>query len=411
MRAFLQQRPQCGQLLCDRPGGGAIGAALQRGDEQRNSILNAAYCPCVDHRFGVDEPIETSFERQQVAGKVPAIDRRDIRRRQRHERPRVVPVIEMSAISLRPHQGAEGRFEPVDDTGGAQVAEIMRRERRQQLQPDIGGGRSMRDELVAVFLVVVRDQPVIRRGEKFLEIAPGQPRNFSKLHALRGVQWFALAWDRPSDRIRDGGRDSPEEDERRHEHQARGLVDPNEDRGGCGNRRCGPHAAKDLPARQLDGAEPLGRDPLEHRTPRDEQTPDRSGNRIRHQPALMREKDGRQEGLPCACRNVVALGRDVLAQRHTANAPGEGSADLDVGGESENQQGNNVQNVAVPGRMVHPVTSRMTSAGGKRLRRRLSRIFQREIDGSVFRRRRPDASGTVRHSHRAICQSPRTQRC
>ena len=66
-----------------------------RSEPRSNAATNSAtassmpHIAVVDHRFGVDEPIETSFERQQVAGEVPAIDRRDIRRRQRHERPRV----------------------------------------------------------------------------------------------------------------------------------------------------------------------------------------------------------------------------------------------------------------------------------------------------------------------------------
>ena len=49
--------------------------------------------------------------------------------------------------------------------------------------------------------------------------------------------------------------------------------------------------------------------------------------------------------------------------------------------------------------------------GSTRLRRRLSRIFQREIVLMGFATSLPDSSGTRPKSHGAICQSPRTQRC
>ena len=67
--------------------------------------------------------------------------------------------------------------------------------------------------------------------------------------------------------------------------------------------------------------------------------------------------------------------------------------------------------IADPGSTVQPARNNTTSAGASRLRRRLSRIFHRAITGSVLGKGRPLASGTVRHSQRATCQSPRTHRC
>jgi hypothetical protein len=69
------------------------------------------------------------------------------------------------------------------------------------------------------------------------------------------------------------------------------------------------------------------------------------------------------------------------------------------------------QRAGWPGTHVHTASSSATVAGGTRLRRRLSKIFQREMSGSRLRSRRPERVGTSGKSQRRICQSPRTQRC
>jgi len=63
-----------------------------------------------------------------------------------------------------------------------------------------------------------------------------------------------------------------------------------------------------------------------------------------------------------------------------------------------------------PGRTVQPRSRSATVAGAIRLRRRLSRIFQREMSGRRLRCG-PVFDGTNGKSHHRICQSPRTQRC
>ena len=80
-----------------------------------------------------------------------------------------------------------------------------------------------------------------------------------------------------------------------------------------------------------------------------------------------------------------------------------------------------------PGRTVQASASKTTTAGAARLRRRLSSTFQRSSAGSGFRRNGGEdgdaaavhlfspgvcrGAGTVGKTQRAICQSPRTQRC
>ena len=60
---------------------------------------------------------------------------------------------------------------------------------------------------------------------------------------------------------------------------------------------------------------------------------------------------------------------------------------------------------------VQPSSNSRVNAGGTRLRRRLSKIFHRDSPESGFFRRLPSRPGTPGSSQRAICQSPRIQRC
>src|ERR1700676_4841987 len=61
--------------------------------------------------------------------------------------------------------------------------------------------------------------------------------------------------------------------------------------------------------------------------------------------------------------------------------------------------------------IIHDSTNNSTKAGGTRLRRRLSRIFQRDNADSEFLMRPPNGLGVQGDAHIAICQSPRIQRC
>src|SRR4030095_806750 len=62
-----------------------------------------------------------------------------------------------------------------------------------------------------------------------------------------------------------------------------------------------------------------------------------------------------------------------------------------------------------PGNTVHPKIKQNKSVGLTRLRRRLSKSFQRLSHESVFGTRLPFGPGTLGKIHGATCQSPRTQ--
>ena len=132
--------------------------------------------------------VEARTERQEIPGEVAAVDRRDIGRRQRRERPRVVPVVEVPAVALHPQQRVEGRLEPVDHAGDARDSRSRGRQRRQELQPDVGRRGAMRDDLGAVLLIVVGDEPVVGRRQQLFEEAPGLSCDAAQCGALFAVE-------------------------------------------------------------------------------------------------------------------------------------------------------------------------------------------------------------------------------
>ena len=73
------------------------------------------------------EPLRQRDER---AGEVAAVDRRHVTRKERRERPRVVPVQEVSFVALQPFHGRDHAFEPHEHLLRREEPEVVRRERR-----------------------------------------------------------------------------------------------------------------------------------------------------------------------------------------------------------------------------------------------------------------------------------------
>ena len=87
--------------------------------EQVDGVLERRRARRVDDRRAFGELGQAGAQRQQVAGEVAAVDRRDVGRRQRRQRPRVVPVVEVAAIALHAQQRVERRLEPIEQAGEA----------------------------------------------------------------------------------------------------------------------------------------------------------------------------------------------------------------------------------------------------------------------------------------------------
>ena len=79
----------------------------------------------------------------------------------------------------------------------------------------------MRDELAAILLKVVGDQPVVAGPDEILEEPPRLPRDLAQRRALGRVERLTRVRQRPAGRVRDHRRDAPEHDHRKRQRQPR----------------------------------------------------------------------------------------------------------------------------------------------------------------------------------------------
>ena len=107
----------------------------------------------------------------------------------------------------------------------------------------------------------------------------------------------------------------------------------------------------------------------------------------------------------CARNAIASSHRPVCAARRRRSRTMPGTT-----GATRSASTPTVHHTGEPGSHVQPDTSKTRAAGLVRLRRRLSKIFQRSILDSAFCVERSRV-GTCGNNHRTSCQSPRTHRC
>src|SRR5579864_489944 len=107
--------------------------------------------------------------RRQVA----AVHGRDVARLQRTQVACVVPVVEMTAMLLKTPHRRDSRFQPLQGLARSYPAEVAGTNGGKQIQAEVGGGGSMRQDRSRIFLEVIRRQHLVIRRNKRLEVAPG----------------------------------------------------------------------------------------------------------------------------------------------------------------------------------------------------------------------------------------------
>src|SRR5688572_1206254 len=111
---------------------------------------------------------------------IPAVDRRHVAWRQWLQRPRVVPVVEVSAVTGQASQGAKRRGRPLEQVARADVAEIVGRQVCKQQESDVRRRRAMRDLGARIFLEIVGWKPVVLLADECLEERPGLARDLAQ---------------------------------------------------------------------------------------------------------------------------------------------------------------------------------------------------------------------------------------
>ena len=276
---------------------------------------------------------------QAAPHEVPAVHRGDVHRVQGRQRRRVDPVVEMSAVLRRPRDRPDRPLEAVDQIRHREVAEIAGRDRRQQLEPDVGRRCAGHDRIFPVGLIVVRDEPVVLGRDQLVEVAPRLARDAAQPLPVGRVEADIGPSARHSRAVRDGRRQSPEHQQRQGADQSSRMPAQHDRPENDRQRRRDPELAPRRCGVVVEASSGIRRRfPLEEVLPADRHPPQRAEDGVGHHPGLMRQEGGRQQGLPHAGRQVGLLAAEVLAQRHTSQTAVERLAEAQVGGVAQDEQ-------------------------------------------------------------------------
>ena len=210
----LSMRSSSGPACCGGDGGNRGAQQIQRIHE---AVPEIACQRRARGRFHKPFP-----QRDKADGQIAAVHGRHIAGFERLQRPRIEPVHDMPPVMLDPFQcrqrvGGAGR-----DIAKARVAEIERRQRGQQLHPDVGGRRAMGDLFVGIGLIIVWRQPVVLGPRKGLEVKPGPPGDTAQIGLVGIRQRLGRGPSRAPDEPGDFGRGDPQQQQRCRPRQGLG---------------------------------------------------------------------------------------------------------------------------------------------------------------------------------------------
>ena len=176
-----------------------------------------------------------------MSGKVAAVDRRHVVRRQRFQGQGVVPVIEVALVPLKAPHRPEGVRGALEKLARGNVTKVIRSEIRQQRKPYVGGRGAVRDDGDRMLLVIVRRQPVVFLGDKGLEECPRPAREPLEENDLLRAQPGRPRLEWPAEPPGDGGSGEPQAQHRRSDGQRGGLRPCKVNRDARGDGRRNPH--------------------------------------------------------------------------------------------------------------------------------------------------------------------------
>ncbi len=252
-----------------------------------------------------------------MAGQIAAVHRRDVSRVQRAQGLRVVPVVKVAAMAFQAGHAGQAVGGAFEQLPGRDVAEIVRRQIGQQRQPHIGRRGAMRQRGGAVFLVIVRRQPVVIRADESLEISPGLARDAAKIVRLFGAQARHAARQRQAEPPGDGGGEQPEQQNRPGQRQRGRIHHRQPARRGDGQHGRERHGAQ-YGERIVAAGRVLiaGGLPFQQPLLREQQTTERAQRCIQAVGRFMRQRDKGESGLQQTLDGGVRGRREMLARAH-----------------------------------------------------------------------------------------------
>ncbi len=276
-----------------------------------------------------DGPLPAGIgKRDQVAGQVPAVDGRDIRRIKRAQIARVVPIVEMAAKPRELAHRGQRHLQAFSRIGGSQPCEIAGRRHGQEIQSEIGRGGPVGQRRDRVLLEIVRWQHVVGRRDEGLEEPPGPTCDQPQCLTVRR-RYRHLAGDpgRQTGPACDRRRRDPEGSER-HRQRPRAMPGQQGDphRHNTEGDPAGHHAIETKEIEPRTDRCLRRRNPFQEMAAGDQQPHQGSHDRIAHQPGLMPQERDDERPLGERESQIGAERAEMAARRYP------GMARQDAGG-------------------------------------------------------------------------------
>ena len=325
-----------------------VARRAQQGDPQRRRGEGALQ-RCGRERLAAEREARLG-EGKQVGAEVAAVDRRDVERRQRFGRLRVVPVEEVAAMARQRRQGRERRFDALDRLDRADPAEALRAGGGEEVETDVGRRGAVRDHVARHDLQVVGRQMVVVGADDALEQPPGVAADVVEQGAIVGRERVAaLARPRPAHPPGPQRRHRPDQaEQRRRRRMRRARRHQRQPQHGRGDGRAPVLADEDRELGRRRGLGRRRRRPFEQVASADELAVERTHDRVgRHQCQL--EQLGEQPGGAGECAAEVGErlaievepGDVVAARRQAGERAHQRAAGKGEGDEQERRPGRN----------------------------------------------------------------------
>ena len=233
---------------------------------------------------------ERHAQDEQVAGEVAGVDGRDIHRPQWLERVDRVPVVEMAAEPLQSGHRGHRRRDAVLEALDRRVAEVVAVHVGEELQADVRWRGAPRDDPAGILLEVVGREVVAVGDHERVEEPPGLAGDAAQREAVIGRERLGhLLRRRNRHPPREERTRHPDRHERDEDDQARRSSERGDRDDGDRRKRRRTHRAEERAGRRARALLGVGGGlPLEQVLVGDIHAVERAGDRIDHEPRLMR---------------------------------------------------------------------------------------------------------------------------
>lgn len=263
------------------------------------------------------------LERHQASGEVAAVHGGDVTRQERLKVRRLVPVEQVPLIVSEALDALERAPYAHRQLARTDVAEVVRRERREEHHADVGGRRAVGSLFAWFLLVVVDGQPLIVRAHEHVEEAPRQAGQEPKLAPVVGSQLLLARPGRLTHPPRKLGRDEPEHQERAGHQESRRPRQRDERCGRHREDRGRDHLAPEQSARRPPAEPERGirsRRPLKEMLARERHPDGHPDHGVDHDDRFVGEERDRQ----CAACEVQRTPPAVVQERREARYENHG---------------------------------------------------------------------------------------